>query len=158
MRPEFRTLRTNQLDRALKPFLDARGVQRPLKGWIRAIRETTGLTMREVARRLNSASPSLVSALEQSEAEYRITLSSLRDAAEAMDCQLVYALVPKKGIFSNFWSSGQGPKLPKTFAQSNTRWRSKIKLWGESTKRLMSKPTEYSKELRTIFNVFSVEC
>ena len=33
--------------------------------------------------------------LESSEAEYRITLTSLRKAADALGCELVYALVPK---------------------------------------------------------------
>ncbi|HKC72010.1 MAG TPA: hypothetical protein VKB60_10325, partial [Terriglobales bacterium] len=32
-----------------------------------------------------------------SEAEYRITLGSLRNAADALGCQLVYALLPKNG-------------------------------------------------------------
>jgi predicted DNA-binding mobile mystery protein A len=35
--------------------------------------------------------------LERSEAEYRITLGSLREAADALGCELVYALVPKSG-------------------------------------------------------------
>ena len=35
--------------------------------------------------------------LEKSEAEYRITLGSLRDVADALGCELVYALVPKSG-------------------------------------------------------------
>jgi enoyl-CoA hydratase/carnithine racemase len=40
---------------------------------------------------------SLVIYLEKSEADYRITLGNLRDAADALGCQLVYALVPKSG-------------------------------------------------------------
>ena len=52
--------------------------------------------MRDLSKRLRQA-PSRTSALEKSEAEYRITLGSLRDAADALGCQLVYALVPKSG-------------------------------------------------------------
>jgi predicted DNA-binding mobile mystery protein A len=96
MRPEFRKLRVAQLERSLKPFLAARDLQRPQKGWIRAIREATGVTTREIAKRLHRA-PSLASYLEKSEAEYRITLGNLREAADALGCQLVYALVPKNG-------------------------------------------------------------
>lgn len=96
MRPEFRKLRVAQLERSLKPFLAARDSQRPQKGWIRAIREATGVTTREMAKRLHKA-PSLASYLEKSEAEYRITLGKLREAADALGCQLVYALVPKSG-------------------------------------------------------------
>jgi predicted DNA-binding mobile mystery protein A len=67
---------------------------RPPRGWIRAIREATGTTMRELAERLGKV-PSQVASFEKSEAEYRITLGSLREAAEALGCDLVYAFVPK---------------------------------------------------------------
>ena len=96
MKPEFRRLRLEQLERALKPFLAAKDSPRPQKGWIRAIREATGVTVRDMAKRLRKA-PSVAAHLEGSEAEYRITLGSLRDAADALGCQLVYALVPKSG-------------------------------------------------------------
>jgi predicted DNA-binding mobile mystery protein A len=96
MQPEFRKLRIAQLERALTPFLAAKDTPRPRKGWIRAIREATGITVRDLARRLQRA-PSVAAHLEGSEAEYRITLGSLRDAADALGCQLVYALIPKSG-------------------------------------------------------------
>src|ERR1700746_3988547 len=96
MRPEFRTLRTNQLERALEAFGAAKDSSRPKKGWLRAIREATGISLREMAIRLKRT-PTLAAKLEKSEAEYRITLASLRDAADALGCQLVYALVPKRG-------------------------------------------------------------
>ncbi|MGB7848498.1 MAG: mobile mystery protein A [Candidatus Acidiferrum sp.] len=96
MRPEFRTLRTKQLERALEAFTQAKNSPRPQKGWLRAIREATGISLRELATRLKKTPP-LAAKLEKSEAEYRITLGSLRDAADALGCQLVYALVPKSG-------------------------------------------------------------
>jgi predicted DNA-binding mobile mystery protein A len=96
MKPEFRNLRLEQLQRALTPFLAANNVPRPSRGWIRAIREATGITVREMAKRLHKA-PSVAAHLEGSEAEYRITLGSLREAADALGCQLIYALVPKSG-------------------------------------------------------------
>src|SRR5438270_2316240 len=96
MNPEFRTLRLGQLERGLQPFLAANETLRPPKGWIRAIREASGVTVREFAKRLRKA-PSVAAHLEGSEAEYRITLGSLRNAADALGCKLVYALIPKKG-------------------------------------------------------------
>lgn len=97
MRPEFRIIRLRQLNQALEPFTPAaRNSTRPQKGWLRAIREATGVTVREMAKRVRKA-PAVVTKLEKSEAEYRITLASLRDAADALGCQLVYALVPKSG-------------------------------------------------------------
>ena len=96
MKPEFRMLRLGQLERTLTPFLATKEIPRPHKGWIRAIREATGITVREMAKRLRKA-PSVAAHLEGSEAEYRITLGRLREAADALGCQLVYALVPKSG-------------------------------------------------------------
>jgi predicted DNA-binding mobile mystery protein A len=93
---EFKQLRIRQLERALKPFLDAADSSRPRRGWIRAVREATGVTAREMARRLRKA-PSNTNYLEKAEAEYRISLGNLRDAAEALGCKLVYALVPVRG-------------------------------------------------------------
>src|SRR5205085_5980998 len=96
MKPEFRRLRLEQLERALKPFLAAKDSPRPQKGWIRAIREATGVTVRDMAKRLRKA-PSVAAHLESSEAEYRITLGKLREAADALGCQVVYALIPRNG-------------------------------------------------------------
>ncbi len=96
MKPEFRDLRVNQLERSLGAFVNLKDLPRPQKGWVRAIRQVTGVTMRELAQRMGQA-PSRTSALEKSEAEYRITLGNLREAADALGCQLVYALVPKSG-------------------------------------------------------------
>jgi predicted DNA-binding mobile mystery protein A len=96
MKPDFQSLRIAQLSRALQPFVAAKESPRPPRGWIRAIREAAGITARELARRLGKV-PSLVASIEKSEAEYRISLGSLRAAAEAMGCDLVYAFVPKTG-------------------------------------------------------------
>lgn len=96
MRTEFRSLRTKQLDRALKPFIAARAVSRPERGWLRAIREALGVSASDLAREMG-ISRSLPLLLEKSEAENTITLKSLKAAANALDCELVYALVPKAG-------------------------------------------------------------
>jgi predicted DNA-binding mobile mystery protein A len=94
MRNEFRSLRLKQLDRTLKPFRAAAKNPRPQKGWLRAIREAAGISASEVARTLKT-SRQLPIQLEKAEAEDRITLKSLRAAANALGCELVYALVPK---------------------------------------------------------------
>jgi len=94
MRKEFRKLRAKQLDRTLETFRAGRMVTRPARGWIRTIREALGVSSGELARRLGT-SRQLPLQLEKGEAEDRITLRSLRDAANALDCDLVYALVPR---------------------------------------------------------------
>src|SRR5579859_6946576 len=94
MRSEFKNLRLKQLDRALEPYRVAREVPRPSKGWIRTIRQALGISSGELARRLGT-SGQLPLQMEKGEAEDRITLKSLRAAANALDCDLVYALVPR---------------------------------------------------------------
>jgi predicted DNA-binding mobile mystery protein A len=71
--------------------------RRPPKGWIRALRDALGLTVRQLAQRMGK-SHSVVVRLEGSEAADTITLASLRAAAEAMDCTLVYAIVPNRSL------------------------------------------------------------
>jgi predicted DNA-binding mobile mystery protein A len=58
------------------------------------IREALGMTTPQLARRLGLTRQS-VAALQQREAAGTITLEALRRAAEAMDCEVVYAVVPR---------------------------------------------------------------
>jgi predicted DNA-binding mobile mystery protein A len=96
VRNEFRNLRVTQLDRSLQPFRAAQKVPRPQKGWLRAIREAIGISAGELARALGT-SRQLPLQFEKAEAEDSITLKSLRTVADALDCDLVYALVPRAG-------------------------------------------------------------
>lgn len=96
MRSEFKELRLQQLDRSLSPYQAARKVARPSKGWLHAIRRALGVSSGELARRLGT-SRQLPLQLEKSEAKDRTTLKSLRAAADALDCDLVYAFVPRAG-------------------------------------------------------------
>jgi hypothetical protein len=64
MRSEFRTLRTKQLEKALEVFAAAKNSSRPQKGWLRAIREATGVSLREMATRLKKT-PTLAAKIEK---------------------------------------------------------------------------------------------
>lgn len=67
---------------------------RPARGWLRAVREAMGLTQVEVAEKISIRRQSYAQ-LEAAEEEGAISLASLRRSAEAMDCELVYFLVPR---------------------------------------------------------------
>ena len=69
----------------------------PVRGWIRAVRGALGMTTEQLAKRLSVRQPSVI-AIEQSEAKGTIELATLRRVAEALDCTLVYALVPKQPL------------------------------------------------------------
>jgi predicted DNA-binding mobile mystery protein A len=88
---------SGQLDKRLVAFQPLAGASRPARGWVRAIRETLGMTTRQLAERMGISQPTLVR-LEKSEAAGTITLSSLERAAQALGCRVVYALVPLKPL------------------------------------------------------------
>lgn len=69
----------------------------PTRGWIRAIRQALGMTTVQLAKRMGVRQPSVVT-IEQSEVKGTIELATLRRAAEALDCTLVYALIPNKTL------------------------------------------------------------
>ena len=68
-------------------------VDAPQDGWLRGIRYALGMSTSDVARRAGVTGPAVTQA-ERSEREGTIRLETLRRFAAAMDCRLVYALVP----------------------------------------------------------------
>lgn len=69
----------------------------PRLGWVRAIRDALGMTATDLATRMGVTGPA-VRSLEKKEVEGGARLSSLRRAAEAMGCTLVYAFVPNSTL------------------------------------------------------------
>jgi predicted DNA-binding mobile mystery protein A len=81
-------------------FVELKPVTRftpPVRGWIKAIREALSMNTAQLAARLKVSQPAVVT-LEQSEVKGTIQLATLRRVAEALDCTLVYALVPNKPL------------------------------------------------------------
>lgn len=76
--------------------LPARG-GRPYGGWIRAIREALGMRAEDLAERMGVSQPSLTR-LEKSERTGNIRLDTLQRAADALECDVVYALVPRRSL------------------------------------------------------------
>ena len=86
-----------RLDERLTPPGPAERYRAPARGWIKAIREALGMTTAQLAKRLGVRQPSVVG-LERSEEKGSIELASLRRVAEALNCSLVYALVPNQPL------------------------------------------------------------
>jgi predicted DNA-binding mobile mystery protein A len=97
VKSNFSELKLRQLDAALDRWRVADLPPRPPSGWIKAVREALGMTATHLARRLG-VTPSTVTRLETSEADDAVSLATLRRAAEALDCELHYALVPKQSL------------------------------------------------------------
>lgn len=97
MKNDTRRRARARLDERLTPLSPAERFHAPPKGWVRAIRDALGMSGVQFARRL-SIRPQSVTALEASEENGTIQLNTLRRAAEALDCTLVYALVPNESL------------------------------------------------------------
>ncbi|MEN9635256.1 MAG: hypothetical protein RL077_3660 [Verrucomicrobiota bacterium] len=102
MKAEVRGLIRKGLDQRVSALKStAAHAQRPARGWLRAVREAIGLKQETVAKKIGVTRPSYAE-LESSEARGSISLSSLARAADAMDCELVYFLVPRDAIAKTF--------------------------------------------------------
>lgn len=97
MKSNFSQLKLRQLDASLGQWRSADLPSRPPSGWIKAVREGLGMAATHLAERLG-VTTSTVTRLETSEADDTISLGSLRRAAEALGCELQYALVPKQRL------------------------------------------------------------
>ncbi len=97
MKAAIRNRARDRLDSKLASIKPIDRFATPPKGWVRAIRDAIGMTGAQLGKRLGMTAQGIVS-LERSEASGTIQLNTLRRAAEAMDCVLVYALVPKASL------------------------------------------------------------
>jgi predicted DNA-binding mobile mystery protein A len=97
MRSEVRKRARNVLDERLAGLKPEERFRTPPKGWIRALRDALGMSTAQLGKRVGKRRQS-VEDWEDAEADGSIQLKTLRQAAEALDCSLVYALVPKTSL------------------------------------------------------------
>jgi predicted DNA-binding mobile mystery protein A len=69
------------------------------QGWIRQMRQALGMTLSKLAEACGSSTPSIAQA-ERREAEGKVSVETLKSAAEAMNCEFVYMFVPKSEMTS----------------------------------------------------------
>jgi len=84
------------LNRQVRDFTLVKHIPRPLPGWIKAIRSGLGMSMQQLGNKLGITRQSVLET-EQREMKGTITINALREAARAMDMELVYGFVPKDG-------------------------------------------------------------
>lgn len=97
MTDQFQELRARQLDETLGAFRSLSLLRPPREGWARAIRKALGMSQRQLAARMGVSTTAEQSA-ERNEARGKIQIDSLQSLAEGLDCELVYALVPRDSI------------------------------------------------------------
>lgn len=71
----------------------------PQEGWLRTVRTALGMTGPQLAERLG-VTKARISKAEQDETAGGVTLRTMQAMAEAMDCQFVYAVIPRQDVES----------------------------------------------------------
>jgi predicted DNA-binding mobile mystery protein A len=95
MAERMQQLRLRQLDEALRPWKSLQPP--PVEGWIRTLRKALDMTLSDLGLRVGLSGPA-ISQFEKAETADSVTLSTLRKVAHALDCDLVYALVPRDSL------------------------------------------------------------
>ncbi|WP_416867330.1 MAG: mobile mystery protein A [Imperialibacter sp.] len=91
-----RSLQLDQLERKLKVYSSIKSTPIPPTGWIKAVRLALGISLQQLATKLSITRQSVLE-IENREKNGSITIKSLREAANALDMDLVYGFVPKDG-------------------------------------------------------------
>lgn len=94
-------LQIAQLESKIARFSHARELPNPPTGWVRATRLALGMTLQQLGNKLWIRKQS-VQYLEMREKEGTITLNSLKEAARALDMELVFGFVPKDGTLEKY--------------------------------------------------------
>lgn len=91
-----KSLQIQQLNSKMLAFASLQKVATPPTGWIKAIRNAIGMSMLQLGNRLSITKQS-VQDIERREQDGSVTIKALREAAKALDMQLVYGFVPNDG-------------------------------------------------------------
>lgn len=97
---DIKALKMKMLSESIGDVDGLRLAKAPDAGWIAAIRTSLNMTLEQLGRKLG-VSRQAVSQIEKRESEGAITLNGLRDAANALDMQFVYAIIPKEGTLED---------------------------------------------------------
>jgi predicted DNA-binding mobile mystery protein A len=88
-------LAIKQLDRQLKDWQAVSNKYgKPRAGWVKTLREALSMSVEQLANRLG-LTRGRIAQLENAEVHDAVTLRTLKEAANAMECEFVYAIVPK---------------------------------------------------------------
>jgi hypothetical protein len=82
-----------ELERKVRPYRKALTQPRPKEGWLRAMRMAVAIPAKRIAEALQ-LTPKMVFYTERAEQKRKISLERLEQMARALECDLVYGLVP----------------------------------------------------------------
>jgi predicted DNA-binding mobile mystery protein A len=90
-------MQLQQLDRQLSVLKNNHAESRPSIGWVRCIRKTLGMTIKQLAIRLQ-VDPSRVVKIEMSEVEGAVTLRTMHEVALQLNCHFAYQFIPHTSL------------------------------------------------------------
>jgi predicted DNA-binding mobile mystery protein A len=91
-----KNLLIKQMDERLKKLKKIK-YSIPKDGWVKNIRKALGMSAQQLANRLN-VDRSRVVRIEADENKSVLTMKTLRAVANALDCDFVYFLLPRKSL------------------------------------------------------------
>lgn len=97
MAKSFEKTRRRQLDQFFEKAREAFSGAQPKIGWIRELRNALSMSAADLAARMGVIRQR-VDRLERDEVSGKVTLESMAKAADAMDCDFVYFLVPRTSL------------------------------------------------------------
>ena len=80
------------------------------KAWLRASRQAQNLKGVDMAKRMG-VSPARISMMERDEERGAVTLKMMQKAAQAMDCEFVYAVIPRQALKDHAQRTAEKPRL-----------------------------------------------
>jgi len=90
-------LAISQIEKRLKRLRGILSEAQVTPGWIYYMRHALGLTLEKLGMRAN-LSKATIQQVEKRETQGRITIATLKKLADAMDCEFIYALVPRSEL------------------------------------------------------------
>ena len=91
-------------------------IDRPPQGWLKTIREFLGMTTTQLAKKINVTQPRVIN-LEKNEKNTKI--STMERIADALNCDFVYAFVPRENIDDIIYNQAKKKAL-KILSKVNT--------------------------------------
>lgn len=89
---DARVLQIRALDKKTSDLKSTKNIVPQSSGWIKTVREAIGMTVSQLAARLGVTQPRIT---KMESNEDNLKLSTMKKAAEAMNCDFVYYFKPK---------------------------------------------------------------
>ncbi|MBF0367789.1 MAG: mobile mystery protein A [Oligoflexia bacterium] len=109
----------SQASRKLEELREFSKTSKGVKSWIKYIRVALGMSTTQLADRLD-LSQSNISESERQEVEGTLTIKKLKRMAVAMNCDLVYAFIPREKLEELIYKQAKS-KVLKTMKQAETQ-------------------------------------